>query len=102
MRCSNDGFPCRAAASGGQTGYQKHDFVGVWMDFSHSAMSVLSPNVFETVQLITLEFGHFSASRPNLGGPRNPQPVVSLSVYFVGLPERKKAHLSRLTRLFVM
>ena len=35
------------------SGYLKHDFVGVRVDFSHSAMSVLSPNVFETVPLIT-------------------------------------------------
>ncbi len=35
------------------SGYLKHDFVGVRVDFSHFAMSVLSPNVFEPVQLIT-------------------------------------------------
>jgi hypothetical protein len=35
------------------SGYVKHDLVGVRVDFSHSAMSVLSPNVFETVPLIT-------------------------------------------------
>jgi hypothetical protein len=35
------------------SGYLKDDFVGVRVDFSHSAMSLLSPNVFETVQLIT-------------------------------------------------
>ncbi len=35
------------------SGCLKHDFVGVRVDFSHSARSVLSPNVFETVQLIT-------------------------------------------------
>jgi hypothetical protein len=40
----------------------KHDFVGVRVDFSDYAMSVLTPNVFETVQLITQKFGHFSAS----------------------------------------
>ena len=54
----------------------KHDFVGVRVDFSDYAMSVLAPNVFETVQVITKEFGHFSASRRNLRGLRNPQPVV--------------------------
>jgi hypothetical protein len=35
------------------SGYLKRDFVGVRVDFSHPAMSVLSRNVFETVQLIT-------------------------------------------------
>ncbi len=35
------------------SGYLKYDFVGVRVDFSHSAMSMLSPHVFETVQLIT-------------------------------------------------
>ena len=58
-RRRNGGFPCRAAASGGQTGKDKllglreARFRGVRVDFSHSAMSVLSPNVFETVPLIT-------------------------------------------------
>jgi hypothetical protein len=35
------------------SGCMKHDFAGVRVDFSHSAMSVLTPNVFERVQLIT-------------------------------------------------
>jgi hypothetical protein len=56
-------------------GCLKHDFVGVPVDCSHSAMSVLTPNVFETVQMITQKIGYLSASRPNSSGPKNPQPV---------------------------
>ena len=39
-------------------------------------MSVSTQNVFGPVQAITEKVGHFSASRPNKRGQRNPQPVV--------------------------
>jgi transposase-like protein len=42
-------------------------------------MSVLTPNVFRPVQAITEKVGHFSASRPNSRGQRNPQPVEYLN-----------------------
>ena len=41
-------------------------------------MSVLTQNVFGTIQAITENIGHFSASRPNSRGQRNPQPVADL------------------------
>jgi hypothetical protein len=39
-------------------------------------MSVLTQNVFGPLQAITEKVGHFSASRPNSRGQRNPQPVA--------------------------
>ena len=41
-------------------------------------MSVLTPNVFEMVQMMTPKIGYLSASRPNSSDPRNPQPVASV------------------------
>jgi hypothetical protein len=40
-------------------------------------MSVLTQNAFRPVQAITEKVGHFSASRQNSRGQRNPQPVDS-------------------------
>ena len=46
-------------------GCLKHDFVGVPVNCSHSAMSVLTPNVFETVQMITQKIRHHVATATN-------------------------------------
>jgi hypothetical protein len=43
-------------------------------------MSVLTQNVFTPVQAITEKVGHFSASRPNSRGQRNPQRVAGIEL----------------------
>jgi hypothetical protein len=49
-------------------------------------MSVLTQNVFGTIQAITEKIGHFSASRPNSRGQRNPQPVEGGAMPRCGAP----------------
>ena len=57
----------------------ERNFVGVRVGCSPFAMSVLTQNVFGTIQAITKKGGHFSASRPNSRGQRIPQPVEQVA-----------------------
>jgi hypothetical protein len=81
VRRRNGGFPCRIWAPTvrrdkiNRWNCLERNFVGVRVGCSQSAMSVLTQNVFRPVQAITEKVGHFSASRPNSRGQRNPQPV---------------------------
>ena len=81
VRRRNGGFPCRIWAPTvrrdkiNRWNCLERNFVGVRVGCSQSAMLVLTQNVFGTIQAITEKIGHFSASRPNSRGKRNPQPV---------------------------
>ena len=81
VRRRNGGFPCRIWAPTvrrdkiNRWNCLKRNFVGVRVGCSQSATSVLNQNVFRPVQALTEKVGHFSASRPNSTGQRNPQPV---------------------------
>ena len=92
VRSRNGGFPCRIWAPTvrrdkiNRWNCLKRNFVNVRVGCSQSAMSVLTQNVFRPVQAITEKVGHFSASRPNSRGQRNPQPVVRASFASPGLP----------------
>jgi len=82
VRRRNGGLPCRIWAPTvrrdkiNRWNCLERNFVGVRVGCSQSAMSVLTQNVFGTIQAITEKVSHFSASRPNSRGQRNPQPVV--------------------------
>jgi hypothetical protein len=82
VRRRNGGFPCRIWAPTvrrdkiNRRNCLKRSFVRVRVGCSQSAMSVLTQNVFRPVPAIIEKVGHFSASRPNSRGQRNPQPVV--------------------------
>jgi hypothetical protein len=81
VRRRNGGFPCWIWAPTvrrdkiNRWNCLERNFIGVRVGCSQSAMSVLTQNVFGTIQAITEKIGHFSASRPNSRGQRNPQPV---------------------------
>ena len=91
VRRRNGGFPCRIWAPTVRRdkitrwNCLKRNFVSVRVGCSQSAMSVLTRNVFRPVQAITEKVGHFSASRPNSSGQRNPQPVGTQMPRFQGL-----------------